>query len=257
VRRPGGLGDAGSRPVADRRARGGSGSILLEVLVGVILIGLVVGPLAVALSGLVGQARTTRTGDDAAVQRRIAAGGEGEWGPRVIDGWWRPGPVLHLKTCIETGGRGAAVVGVWVDGWMVGMARLESVGGGSTAAADTVLDGGIWAERGGCEVVVRVGSEEGPWGPPWRSAVPDEAALDPAQGAPLPEGTSVPTVVVHRPAVGTSALGVSWSAGGLVAPPFGLVFEESVPVSGWAEVKLDGRSQWWRVEEDRSVDLYY
>jgi hypothetical protein len=57
--------------------------------------------------------------------------------------------------------------------------------------------------------------------------------------------------------MGTSSLTVSWSAAPLSSPPFGLLFSLAPDIQGWGGATLDGRSQWWWMEEGRSADLYF
>ncbi len=112
---------------------GSEGSILLEVMMATLLIGLLVVPLATSFAGMVGEARTVRQraeGDPAGPAASQSAEAW-EWGPRVIAGWWRPGPVLHLRMSGAAGASSAeAEVGLWAEGWVRGPAggRLERRG---------------------------------------------------------------------------------------------------------------------------------
>ncbi len=249
---------------ANRSSRGGGrscnerGSILLEVLVSALLIGLVVGPLATALSGVIGQARAVREAGagDAASDRTHAGRLEG-WGPRVTEAAWRPGPVLTLTTDLA-GSRNIveASVGVWVNGWSVGevtvgrrrsgsggrrdysRACLERTCGRGSGAAGSYRSGGL----GASVALSRAGRRRGSSGTLGRLR-----AWSPWS----PRSSST------GPVAGTSKLTVSWAAAPLPAPPFPLLFTASASVLGWGEAVLDGGSQWWWMEEGRSVDVFY
>jgi type II secretory pathway pseudopilin PulG len=239
---------------------GSGGFILLEVMVATVLVGLIVASLGTALAGTVERARTarhvavTQSGRADADARRAW-----EWGPRVIAAWWRPGPVLHAK--ISGVGGGSAVgyyVGLWTDGWLVDEALVPGEGAdGTEATGELQVPAQTWSGRADRELVLRVRTAEGAWGPPWRLAVAGPGGGDPALGSPLGVPPLGPTIVAHRPGTGTSSLTTSWSAGALACPPFGLLFVLDPAVLGWEGATLDGRSQWWRMEDGRSADLYF
>jgi hypothetical protein len=240
---------------------GSAGSILLEVVVATLLIGLLVVPLATSFAGMVGEARTVRQraeGDPAG--RAASQSAEGwEWGPRVIAGWWRPGPVLHLRVSRIPGETSTeAEVGLWAEGWLVGQEAITgSADTGFAATNDLQLGPELWTGLADSELVVRVRRPGGMWGPPWRLAVPEPGAGTPALGAALSAPPKGPSVVVHRPGIGTSSLTASWSVSALTSAPFGLLFPLVPAIEGWGWATLDGRSQWWPMEEGRSVDLYF
>ena len=233
--------------------------ILLEVLVAVVLIGLVVGPLAVALSGVIGQARAVReAGGGEADSPRAGMKGLEAWGPRVTEASWRPGPVLRLATDLAGSLGGLeATVGIWVDGWAVGEVPVGVEGEPGAASGEVTVPASVWSGSAGGEVVLRVRTGLGAWGPPWRSAVPSQDGGSPALGTVAGAEPAQPTAVIHRPGTGTSKLAASWAAVPLPAPPFPLLFAASASVHGWGEAVLDGRAQWWWMEEGRSVDLFY
>ena len=245
------------------RPAGCGGSILLEVLVATLLVGLVVVPLATAFSGAVGQSRLVRQAAGAAIQNgadgtKSKIAGAWEWGPSVVAAWWSPGPALHVRLSGAGGDEAAAtILGVWVDGMLVEerMARGDTVT--TSADGETDVEAATWSSLEGRELVVRARREGGVWGPPWRLEVASPSGETPAPGAVLPGSSDSPSVVAHRPATGTSPLAVSWSATPLPAPPFGLLFVLDSVVHGWAGATLDQRSQWWPMEEGRSVDLYF
>jgi hypothetical protein len=235
------------------------GMILLEVLVAVVLIGLVVGPLAAALSGVIGQSRAVReAGAGEAASRRAGTKGLEGWGPRLTEASWRPGPMLRVATDLAGGVAGPeATVGIWVDGWAVGEVPVCAEGEPGAASGEVIVPASVWSGRAGGEVVLRVRTGAGSWGPPWRSAVPGQDGGAPAVGTVAGAESERPTSVVHRPGIGTSKLTASWAAAPLTAPTFPLLFTLSASVQGWGQAVLDGRSQWWRMEEGRSVDLFY
>lgn len=241
------------------RASRESGTILFEVLVAVVLIGLVVGPLATALSGVIGQARTLREEGAGQAASDGASGNRLEgWGPRVTEASWNPGPVLRLSTDLAGSGDGVdARVGIWVDGWSVGEVPLGADDGQAAAPVEVTVPASVWSGRAGGEVVLRVSSGTGGWGPPWRSAVPGLDGGAPDIGMAAVEESLQPTAVVHRTGTGTTKLTVSWSIAPLAVPPFPLLFPVMASVQGWGGVALEGGTQWWRMEEARSVDVYY
>jgi hypothetical protein len=239
------------------------GSVLLEVVVASLLIGMLVVPLATAFGGAVGQTRGARVQAAAvgADGRGLAAAGSWEWGPRVIAGWWRPGPILHLKLSSEAveGAEAGRRVGLWVDGWLKEELSVEA-GSSSDAVGgpeEVRIGPDPWTGLSGGELTVRVRTADGTWGPPWRLAVPGPAADPPAPGSVLPDPSTEPSVAAHRPAAGTSSLTASWSADGLSSPPFGAPFIVVARMQGWGAAVLDQRSQWWWMEDGRSVDLYF
>jgi len=240
---------------------GSGGSILLEVLVAALLVGLLAAPLATALAGMVGEARSLRqrVGGGQAGDAASQAAEGWEWGSRVIAGWWRPGPALHVRLSGAAGeGSTATEVGLWADGWLVADEVIPpSAQSGPPATDDVQMGPELWTELADSELVVRVRTPGGAWGPPWRLAVPESGGGNPGLGAALPAPAEGPTVVVHRPGVGTSSLNGSWSAAALTFPPFGLLFSLAPAIDGWGGATLDGRSQWWLLEEGRSVDLYF
>ena len=249
-----------ARHRARRSIADGAGSILLEVMLAAVLVGLVVVPLATAFAGEVEQSRLVRQQASAAGQDvGSEASGAWEWGPRVTAAWWRPGPVLHVRISGPTDRSAAAsYVGLWADGWLVEQTLVPADGdGGATVAGELQVPAPTWSGLVDREVVIRVRAADGVWGPPWRLAVAGLVGGDPVLGSPLGVPSPGPTVVAHRPSVGTSSLSVSWSAGSLSSPPFGLLFVDDPAVSGWAGTTLDGWSQWWWMEGGRSVDVYF
>ena len=241
---------------------GSRGSVLLEVLVATILVGILVVPLATALAGTVDGGRDARARIVAmeADGVRTEAARSWEWGPRVVEGWWRPGPILHLRLACLLGTEATALprVGMWVDGWLVDEVVVADAGQGADGLAEEILFGpDLWTGLAGGELVVRVRSAEQPWGPPWRLAVPEAVASGPDVGPTMPDASQQPVVVAHRPVAGTSPLALSWGAEVFSSPPFGGGFVVITGAQGWGRATLDERSQWWWMDEGRSVDLYF
>jgi hypothetical protein len=245
------------------RAAETRGSILLEVMVATLLVGILVVSLATAFFGVVGRTREAREQASAAREggRSPDAASSWEWGPKVVAGWWRPGPILHLRVAgdIGDGAEEGRSVGLWVDGWLVGERVVEAgeVDAAPAGPHEMLIGPDPWGGFAEGELVVRVRDAGGPWGPPWRLAVPDAAATTPATGPVLPSPSGQTAAVAHRPVAGTSPLAVSWSAEVLSPTLFGAPFIAAGGVQGWGGATLDERSQWWSMEEGRSVDLYF
>jgi hypothetical protein len=230
------------------------------VVVAAALVGLIVGPLAGSFSAAVQQARAEREG-------AVEPGGEGgdieadpgaawQWGTRVVAAWWRPGPELHVRVSgPEAASEERSAIGLWVDGWLVEQISLPDAPGGS---GEVTVGAATWTDLADRELVVRGRTGEGVWGPPWRLAIPTGSAGDPDKGATEAPMGAEPFAAVHRPMAGTLRATGSWGMEVLPLPVFPLLLVLGDPgVLGWAGVTLDGRSQWWRAEEGRSVDLYY
>ena len=255
-------GRRGARPRVRRRTSsgGGAGSILLEVVLAAVLVGLIVVPLASAFAGTVERARAARQSAGAESGANGAEGSEAwEWGPRVIAAWWHPGPALHVRISgVADGNVATAYVGLWADGWLVDeMAVPGDDAGAAPSAGELQVGAQTWTDLAGRELVIRVRAADGVWGPPWRLAVAAPSGADPTPGSPLDNPTSSPAVVVHRAGTGTSDLQASWSVRALASAPFDLVFPLDPAISGWGGATLDERSQWWWMEGGRSVDLYF
>ena len=236
-----------------------TGSILLEVVLAAVLVGLILGPLATAFAGVVEQARTARRLAGMETGAAVESSTAWEWGPRVVEAWWRPGPALHVRISGLTGGSAATTqVGLWADGWLVREMTVPGDDAGVPSTAGELQVGAqTWTDLAGQELVIRVRTAEGAWGPPWRLAVAVPSGADPSPGSPLDSPPLGPAAVVHRAGAGTSDMWTSWSAGALTSAPFDLIFSLNPAVSGWGGATLDERSQWWWMEGGRSVDLYF
>ena len=238
------------RRAVARRVTASAGSVLVEVVVATLLVGLLIVPLASAFQTALDEGRSLRERlADAPSDRQSPTAPEGwAWGARVLAGWWRPGPTLHLKLSAGAG----LIVGFWADGWPVAEDPVDA-----SAAGEIEVAPSLWTGLQQKELIVRVREEEGVWGPPWRLGIPG------ASGQALPSGTIAamsgmePSMVVHRPGAGTSSLSPSWSPNAISSPPFGLVFVLAPAVDGWGGATLDERSQSWWMQEGRSVDLYF
>lgn len=249
------------RSAVSSNCRGCGGSILIEVVVATLLVGVLVAPLASSFARTVGDARRVRQGVEGEASTGSGSGrSEGwEWGSRVTAAWWRPGPVLHVRVS-GTAGQALtdAQVGLWADGWLVAEEAITINQTGVSAMANDVQIGPeFWTGMAESELVIRARVTGGAWGPPWRLAIPGAGGASPAPGSVLSGSQQGPTVVVHRPGNGTSPLTASWSAVALTSPPFGLLFSVAPALQGWGGAALDGRSQWWWMEDGRSVDLYF
>lgn len=242
--------------------RGARGAILLEVVVATVLVALLVLPLAEGLRSAVERARSGRDGAGELsnqVSDRSKGGDPWSWGPRVVDGWWRPGPVLHLRVA-QAAGDGDPMpltLGIWADGWLIGERPA-----GATAALE--VDQPVWEGKEAGELLVRLRATEGAWGPPWRTQVPGPDGGFPAAASAGPADLGVagdsggdPVVVVHMALLGTST--PSLRAGrGLIAPLFqGAPFPFAAGEGGWWSGEAEGRSQRWRMDQGRGLDVYF
>jgi hypothetical protein len=238
-----------------------AGSILLEVVLATLLVAILVVPLASAFASALDGTRDVRyrAGETPVVGTGGEAADSWEWGPRVLSAWWRPGPVLHIRLSgSERQGSTRLRLGLWADGWLLVEKDVTIDGPSGTASAEDLQIGPeSWTGMAESELVLRVRDLEGVWGPPWRLFIPGAGGGSPAPGSALASSAGEPTVVVHRPGAGSSPLSASWTASALTAPPLGLLFVLRPAIQGWGAATLDGRAQWWWMEEGRSVDVYY
>jgi hypothetical protein len=245
------------------RFAGAGGSVLLEVLLATLLVSVLVAPLAASFGAALRQARVFRA-EVAAIDPRIPSrdvAASWEWGPRVISGWWRPGPVLHLRLSGD-GGLGvpqSCLVGLWIDGWPLGERKVDFTGGdgGGGASNDLQIEPAQWSARADRELIVRVRAVDGAWGPPWRLAVPEATAAGPATGLQPAAPPGEDDVVAHRPSAAGSGLTTSWSSVAVGSAASGGPFVLAAGIKGWAGAALDGRWQWWWMEDERSVDIFF
>ncbi len=240
-----------SKPVARRE-----GSILIEVMVAVVLLGIIVVPLATGAQSAVQRAETVQE-QSAGASADVAGAGVGEawkWGPAVARGWWTPGPVLHID--LEESKDVALVVGLWVDGWFMSEESPDSDGRLSVRSQ-------AWSDCVGRELLVRVREPGDAWGPPWRSFVPSFLGEYPfpaaqADGAEADAYAAAGAeIVAHVPALASPQLTASWLP--LEAQPevLGLPFLLPSCTPGWCELTLDGKTQSWLMEAGRALDVYF
>ncbi len=235
------------------------GFILLEVIAAVALVGILVVPLFTAFAGVVERSRLARQAAGAqSAAWAPATAAAWEWGPRVAGAWWGPGPVLHVSTapgaCSSTS---EATLGIWADGLLLLETPVLDASAEPDLPGETRIEPWKWTGLEGDEVIARVRTGDGIWGPPRRSVVPAPTGGPPAANVSAGLPSFSPAVVVHRPQAGTSAMHVSWGSEPVMAHPPGLVFTADPPVSGWAGAALGGQWQWWWMEEGRGVDLYF
>jgi hypothetical protein len=226
------------------------GSILLELMVAIVLLGILVVPLTGGILSAVGRAGAVRQ-QSAQVADTVpdeTAWRAWTWGGKVASSWWRAGPTLYVQP--ERSGDAVSTVGLWVDGWFLGEESLDGEGA-------LQLDGPTWSTYARGELVLRVRTPGGVWGPPWRFLVPG------ADGAvSLPVSTGMATgvgrqVVAHAPAAGNPAFQLSWDQ---VCPnpgPLGLPLVLQTGLSGPGAVSLDGSVQSWSMEPERRLDVYF
>lgn len=237
---------------------GGSspGSVLVEVMVALVVAALLLVPLAEAVGSALSRSERVRDQVRAEEEARAAAStwlGAWTWGPQVVDGCWGAGPVLDVRVAI---GDGEAIVGLWVDGWFCG----ERVPDGDLCLS---VGASEWRDRAGAELVVRVREAEDVWGPPWRSLVPDITGRVPgpdsavATEASLCGAGSVAESLAHVPSAANPAVQISWSDGDIQADANGWPLRLPECTAGLCTISLEGRSQSWRKEAGRVLDIYF
>jgi hypothetical protein len=233
-----------------------TGSILIEVVVAVALLGFLLMPLAGTALSATDRAHGLReqavgVGADLPSEGTLEAW---DWGTRAMAAWWRPGPTLHVKTRGKdeqrsTGGP-AVVVGLWVDGWFLGERSADAEG--AVEVGPEVLSASVSRE-----LVVRVRRPGTSWGPPWRSLVPGAegvVALPPSGQENAGVGGEV---VAHPPAAGTPDFRASWAGDGGDGGALGLpiVFQSAPP--GPCGLSLGVFAQSWLMEAGRGLDMYF
>ncbi len=233
---------------------GSAGLVLIEVLMAVVLLTVLVVPL---VGGVLSAARAAdgirEPGIDASgSEGGFKAGEAWEWGAAVSSAWWRPGPTLHIQTeklgGTEARGAEGLVAGLWAEGWFLGEWAPGDDGAirvGAPALAAVI----------GGELLVRVRSSDGAWGPPWRLVVPLADGLSVLSDS-VGSGMSGETVA-HVPALANPALRPSWTAVPPEADPPGLPFLLPAASPGISAIDLDGRRQSWKAEEGRGLDVYF
>lgn len=232
---------------------------MVEVLVALALLGVFVGGLSTTLTAAAEKARETR--ERLAEAPAVATGEETtndpwSWGPRVVDGSWRGGPVLYLTVERPTapGQETQLLVGLWVDGWLLEEATLAQETGGPV-----VFEAPLWQGQAGKEVVVRIRYEDGLWGPPWRSLVPEDSSGEmPTTLCAPPGGARLggAGVVIHSTRLSTvlpEVRVVQTVPPTCAGPPS--VYSAG-PAGRWL-AQLGDSLQCWRGEDGRTVDVYF
>ncbi len=230
------------------RLRRSDGWVLVEVMMAVVLLGLLVVPLAAGVQSATGRANTVRS-QAARVSDppQDPDGGDAwEWGATVSSAWWRPGPSLYIQ--LEQRSGQDHIAGLWVNGWFQGEVEPDDDG--------TVRVGApAWYGSAGEELVVRVRTATGTWGPPWRLVVPAADGVS-ASSALAGDGGSGETIA-HVPALANPALRPSWVETSPQASPPGFPFLLPSPGPGTGEIDLDDRRQFWNTEAGRGLDVYF
>lgn len=249
------------------RCYANQGFLLVEIMVAVMLLGLLVAPLAGVLQAAADRARMARdraaslAPGQASFPTLDGLSNQGwRWGPQVLAARWEPGPLLELScagvkgTDITTQGR--LYVGIWVDGWFEG----EHVAGEHGVLR---VAGDVWEEKAGSEMIVRVRLEEGAWGPPWRTIVPDlgDDSAPPALGPFEVDRTSKDLdgteTLIHTPGLGNPPVYAAPGIDQVETDELGAVLIVRSILPGCVELALGDLPQSWLAGEGRSVDLYF
>lgn len=234
-----------------------TGFVLVEVMVATFLAVLLVVPLASSMQNLVTMARDLRS-DAVDLTKQHAEGGRSAawtWGPRVASAVWSFGPELEIAlTSLE---EATGIIGVWAEGWKVG--EWEQKG-----ESQLTLSSAVWSELGGRELLIRAREPQGPWGPPWRTIVPDAWGVLPAEDA-AAQGTETlgewaggeEATVVHVPSFCAPPLKASWTSSPVCGSALGLCFALSPSDAGWCELELGARRQSWFSADGLGLDVYF
>ena len=227
-----------------------SGWVLLEVLAAVAVLVILVGPLVSGVVAIIERGARTELQADGLGSVSVSNQEAWTWGDRAFDVAWSPGPELRVQVA-ALGAVTNAVVGIWADGWLVTDAH-------SGESGQIAIGGATWMDRKGQELVIRVRQDDGPWGPPWRSLVPDVTGIvGSATGAVSTDPTDA-DVVVHPPLAANPRLEVHGNGAEILAGHSGSPFFVSAIPVGPAEVKLDGvTEQSWLSESNRGLDVYF
>jgi len=233
------------------------GFVLVEVMVAALLAAFLVGPLATSMQNVVTLARNLRpdTGDLSILGVVGDEAAAWSWGPMVEAALWDLGP--ELRVSVRSAGFGSLLVGAWADGWSVGEWDLEG-------ADQLTLSAPVWSELTDKELIIRVREPQGPWGPPWRTIVPDawcvlseESATELVDGSANMGPAGEEGAIVHVPAFAAPELKASWTSTPACRIALGLALAPAASSPGWCEVDLAARSQSWYSVVGRGLDVYY
>lgn len=248
------------------------GFSLIEVMVAVLVLSLV-------LTGVVGAVLHARLRAVTVTDRVQAAGDRStadqsantpSWmwgGPRVARASWVSDEALDVRASAlvptidgsaePTHGSPEATLGVWVDGWFAGEVAVDAdgatrIGPGSPGCED-------WPEAStGAQVSLRVRTEDGAWGTPWRTVTrSDETTSGDATDL-------VAGVTVHLPVAAALSMGIELDGVALTISPDAVVDlpnggAVSVPFPGGTRARLTvgSHEQEIGVENGRWVDVYF
>jgi len=232
-------------------AKDSCGSIRLEALVAVVLLSLLIVPLASGIQS--GTERVVSAAGQAAALSTEAfldvAADDWQFGARIEYARWSPGPSLELAA--TSGLDEACGVGFWLDGWLISETSLAT-GEPLRLASDS------WSGLEGRELVMRARGDEGTWGPPWRTIVPDASGETAWNDSSIQNGSDAGEAAVHTGFACCPVVSTSWT-GDLSAsrvPLSPLVFP--TPADDVAcGLQLGGSGQGWRAGPGRMLDLYF
>lgn len=224
--------------------------MMLEVLVALVLFAILIVPLAGSMHAAIASAKKVReqAGEEGRVSADDVALEAWMWGGEVPVGWWRPGPKLY----VDSGGYGGqdVVVGLWLAGWCLGEERV-----GADGILCVAQD--LWLGRASTELVVRLRSSDGVWGPPWRTLVPGPDGVVPVPSSEATDIAAGQEVVAHAPTAGSSKFELSWNPTREALGAVGLPFLRTFAPFGACSVALDGVAQSMWIERGRSLDVYF
>ena len=224
--------------------RSRNGSVLLEVMIALSLMGIVLVSLGAAASSLL--SRAARVDWSPSEREDESTVDAWTWGPRPGGFEWLPGPRLELRLQ-GAGTQGAESIGVWVDGWFT--TEVRALG----QRALSIGDAGMWSTRPGAEVVFRARRSDGPWGVPLRTVVPSVVAV---VGSMSVQGDGSASVTVHLRAAGHAALGVEAEGTPGTVAAVGTPATVVMSAVGLAQVTSTGGTQQIQLEEGTGVDVY-
>jgi hypothetical protein len=239
-----------SAPSGDAVLRRCEGSILLEVVVAIILLAILVEPLTGGILLAVGRAdavrqQAARVADSVLDGQAVRAW---TWGSEVASAWWRSGPTLFVRP--ERSENAVPTVGLWVDGWFLSEESLDGEG-------VLRVDAPTWWAYPGAELVMRVRTPDGAWGPPWRSLVPGADGVVSLSVSGGEVGRTEAQVVAHAPAAGNPGFQPSWAVDCPGPGPLGLPLVLQRVQSAPGGISLDGSGQSWFMESERGLDVYF